>query len=199
MRVICASSDYEQLAAICDRVIVFGRGRIVRELAGSELTKERIVEQCYAAMAGEAAWESSRDRAQRPRRSRPPPPPEYRPLADAPTRLRALRAAARLGVVVVVFGILRPDTFLTTSNFTTIFGSQAILVVLTLALLAPLTAGDYDLSVAATMTLAAMVLAILNVNHGWSIWASIVAALAVGAGRGARQRRARRAARTSTR
>jgi len=83
-------------------------------------------------------------------------------------------------ITCVVFGILRPDTFWTTSNFTTIFGSQAILVVLTLALLAPLTAGDYDLSVAATMTLASMTLAILNVNHGWSIWASIVAALAVG-------------------
>ena len=51
---------------------------------------------------------------------------------------------------------------------------------LTLALLAPLTAGDYDLSVAATMTLASMVLAILNVNHGWSIWTSILAALGVG-------------------
>jgi ribose transport system ATP-binding protein len=55
MCVICASSDYEQLAAICDRVIVFGRGRVYRELTGAELTKERIVEQCYAAMAGEAA------------------------------------------------------------------------------------------------------------------------------------------------
>ena len=33
----------------------------------------------------------------------------------------------------------------------------------------PLTAGDYDLSVAATLTLSAMVLAILHVHHGWSI------------------------------
>ena len=84
------------------------------------------------------------------------------------------------GAVVVVFGILRPDTFLTTSNFSTIFGSQAILVVLTLALLPPLTAGDYDLSVAATLTLSSMTLAILNVNHGWPIGAAIAAALAVG-------------------
>ena len=49
MFVVCASSDYEQLAAICDRVIVFGRGRVFRELVGAELTKERITEQCYAA------------------------------------------------------------------------------------------------------------------------------------------------------
>jgi ribose transport system permease protein len=47
-------------------------------------------------------------------------------------------------------------------------------------LLLPLTAGDYDLSVAATLTLAAMTLAILNVNHGWPIWAAILAALAAG-------------------
>ena len=82
--------------------------------------------------------------------------------------------------VVIVFGILRPDTFLTTANFSTIFGSQAVLVVLTLALLPPLTAGDYDLSVAATMGLAGMSLAILNVNHGWSLGMSIAAALGIG-------------------
>ena len=55
MHVLCASSDYEQLSVLCDRVIVFGRGRIWRQLVGDEVTKERIVEQCYAAMAGEAA------------------------------------------------------------------------------------------------------------------------------------------------
>src|SRR4029077_18803751 len=108
----------------------------------------------------------------------PPSAAHSRPwLSDALERYALLLVWA---ATCVVFGILRPDTFLTTSNFTTIFGSQAILVVLTLALLAPLTAGDYDLSIAATMTLAAMTLAILNVNHGWSIWTSILAALAVG-------------------
>ena len=52
--VVCASSDYEQLAAICDRVLVFGRGRVARQLVGGEVTKDRITEQCYASMAGEA-------------------------------------------------------------------------------------------------------------------------------------------------
>ncbi len=102
-------------------------------------------------------------------------------LADFVERYALLAA---WGATCVVFGLLRPDTFLTTSNFTTIFGSQAILVVLTLALLLPLTAGDYDLSIAATMTLACMTLAILNVNHGWSIGWSVVAALGVGLGVG---------------
>ena len=45
--VVCASTDYEQLAAVCDRVVVFSRGRVARELTGDQVTKERIAEQCY--------------------------------------------------------------------------------------------------------------------------------------------------------
>ena len=124
------------------------------------------------------------------------------------TRRRARRSAAALATPLeryallvvwvatcVVFGILRPDTFLTTANFSTIFGSQAVLVVLTLGLLIPLTAGDYDLSVAATMTLAAMMVAILNVNHGWSIWRRDPRGARGRGRRRARQRRPRRALR----
>jgi ribose transport system ATP-binding protein len=48
---LCASSDYEQLNAICDRVVIFGRGRVVRELSGAELSKERIAEQVYNSVA----------------------------------------------------------------------------------------------------------------------------------------------------
>lgn len=37
------SSDAQELAGICDRVLVFSRGRIVRELSGDEVTEENIV------------------------------------------------------------------------------------------------------------------------------------------------------------
>jgi ribose transport system ATP-binding protein len=53
--IICASSDHEQLAAICDRVLVFGRGRIARELTGGEVTKARIAEQALNSSAGTAS------------------------------------------------------------------------------------------------------------------------------------------------
>jgi len=49
--VVCASADYEQLAAICDRVLIFARGRIVQQLVGTQVTKERITEQCYNSQA----------------------------------------------------------------------------------------------------------------------------------------------------
>ncbi len=45
--ILVASSDYEQLAAICDRVIVLARGKIASEVSGDEVTKERIGEQVY--------------------------------------------------------------------------------------------------------------------------------------------------------
>lgn len=83
-------------------------------------------------------------------------------------------------VIIVIFGVIAPGTFLTWANFSTIFGSQAVLVILTLGLIIPLTAGDIDLSIAQVLTLSSMVIAVLNVNHGWPIGAAIAAAVAVG-------------------
>ncbi len=45
--VICASSDHEQLAAICNRVVVLARGRQVAELQGDAISKSAIAESCY--------------------------------------------------------------------------------------------------------------------------------------------------------
>lgn len=45
--VLYCSAEYEDLAQMCDRVLVFQNGRIVAELSGSELTEDRLVEQCY--------------------------------------------------------------------------------------------------------------------------------------------------------
>ncbi len=50
MSVICASSDAEQLAELCDRVLVFARGAICDEIAGPALTKDAVAEACYASM-----------------------------------------------------------------------------------------------------------------------------------------------------
>ncbi len=56
--IVCASSDHEQLAAICDRVLVLSRGRIVATLVGTDISKTSIAESCYAgfeAAAGDLA------------------------------------------------------------------------------------------------------------------------------------------------
>jgi ribose transport system permease protein len=83
--------------------------------------------------------------------------------------------------VIAIFGALQPSGFLNWVNFSSMFGSQAVLVVLTLGLLVPLTAGDFDVSIASTMTLSCMMIAILNVLHGWPIGPVIVIVLLTGA------------------
>jgi ribose transport system ATP-binding protein len=47
--VLIGSTDYEQLAKLCHRVLVFSRGVIVAELTGVALTKEAIAEACFRA------------------------------------------------------------------------------------------------------------------------------------------------------
>ncbi len=113
-----------------------------------------------------------------------------RPLDEAAPQKRGsgqlLRRAEQFGLIVVwlllisVFGALRPDTFLTWPNLSTILGSQAVLVVITLGLIIPLTANDFDLSIAFVMTLSSMMVAVLNVNYGIGIGWAVLMALVFG-------------------
>jgi ribose transport system permease protein len=84
-------------------------------------------------------------------------------------------------ILIAVFGAIRPTTFLSPQNFSSLLGSQATLVVLTLGLLLPLTTGDYDLSIAGMLGLSAMLIAVLNVRYHWPVQYAIVVALGVGA------------------
>ena len=52
--VLCASSDYEQLAAICSRVLIFASGRVVATLEGDEISKEAIAERSLAGAGSRA-------------------------------------------------------------------------------------------------------------------------------------------------
>ena len=45
--ILCASTDYEQLAQICDRVVVFARGKPAATLTGARLTKDAIARACF--------------------------------------------------------------------------------------------------------------------------------------------------------
>jgi ribose transport system ATP-binding protein len=47
--VVFCSAEYEDLAHLCDRVVVFHEGRVAATLSGADLTEDRIVEQCYRA------------------------------------------------------------------------------------------------------------------------------------------------------
>jgi ribose transport system ATP-binding protein len=46
--ILYSSVEYEDLANICDRVLVFRRGSIIGDLAGDALSAERLAERCYS-------------------------------------------------------------------------------------------------------------------------------------------------------
>jgi ribose transport system permease protein len=61
--------------------------------------------------------------------------------------------------IIVLFGIIEPSTFLTSTTLRSLLSQQAITAIMALALLLPLAAGVYDLSVAGMMGLAIMLVA----------------------------------------
>jgi ribose transport system permease protein len=104
-------------------------------------------------------------------------PSRPRPSARKSLNFERWALLVAWGVVVLVFSLIKPDTYPTSGNFQTIFGSQAVLLVLTLGLIVTLTTGDFDLSIASNMSLSAMLIAVLNTQHGWPILAAIVFAV----------------------
>jgi ribose transport system permease protein len=86
-----------------------------------------------------------------------------------PPRIRIGRLVERVALLVVwllliaAYGAAMPQSFLTWGNFSILFASYAPAAMLALAIIVPLTAGDYDLSVGATLTLSSAVIGVLNV------------------------------------
>jgi len=113
-----------------------------------------------------------------------------RPPARAPGRDWVLWFE-RYGLLIAwaaligVLGTVRPDQMFAWNSYATMLGSNAMIVVLTLALLLPLTTGDFDLSVASIMGLSSMLIAVLNVKAGVPIVPAILVAVLVGAAIGA--------------
>jgi ribose transport system permease protein len=88
-------------------------------------------------------------------------------------------------IMIAVFGIDLPKTFLSIGNLSNILGLQAPLFILVMAVLLPTVMGDFvDLSLGSSLGLAAMTLAVLNVQHHWPVLlaclAGIGAAMVVG-------------------
>ncbi len=84
------------------------------------------------------------------------------------------------GLIWVVFMLWVPDTWLTWLTHRSVLNQNAILVVVAIGLLVPLSAGVFDLSIAGTISASAVMVAWGMVEQRWSIPVAILAALAVG-------------------
>ncbi len=67
-------------------------------------------------------------------------------------------------VLIVLFSFLKPEWFFTVVNFQSIFGGQAILLILTLGLVVSLTCSEFDLSIAGVMSVSLVSVGYFNVT-----------------------------------
>jgi len=94
-------------------------------------------------------------------------------------------AAERYGLilawiaVIVVFSVLRPDTFATMSTVRLILSTQTVILLATLGLMLSLAVAEYDLSIGAMVGFGGTLLAVLNGVQEWQTWAAVVVTLVV--------------------
>ena len=99
------------------------------------------------------------------------------PVSPTTSRTQGLFSAlvakyALIGVWAVMalyFYVVVPDTFGTSGAFSSIFGSQQVLVFLAMSALVTLVVGEFDLSVASMMGITATTIPVLAGTHGMNI------------------------------
>lgn len=144
--VLMLSSDVVELQGLCDRVLVFSRGRIVRELTGSEITEENIT---GSALTADGEHHSG-DRAQRPskvQRVQRFVAGDYLPSLVLGLLIIAMALAAQL----------ENSRFLSSYSLRSTLLLASALVFVSLGQMVIIVSGNFDLSVGPLMGLTAVV------------------------------------------
>jgi ribose transport system ATP-binding protein len=137
LAVVVCSSDGMELEGLCDRVLIFARGQIVRELTGKDVTDASITEANLTATVSRSAEPVAAAR----------PENRWRELLasdHAPAAILALLTAIVLGAT----GIINPF-FLSGFNVQTMLAFLAIVCFISIAQLITILIGAIDLSVGA--------------------------------------------------
>jgi ribose transport system permease protein len=109
-----------------------------------------------------------------------PPAPQGRRRGTLLLRCEQFGLPLMLIGAVVLFAVLDPNTFMTTANWKSIGQAQAVPAVLGLAVMVPLVAGNFDLSVGANAIMCSFLCAAMMSRHHWSVAAAVAASVAAG-------------------
>ena len=92
----------------------------------------------------------------------------------------SLPAILGLIVLVIVFSLLRPDTFTTKLNVANLVNQSSAIIVLAMGLVFVLLIGEIDLSAGYTAGVGATVIGVTATRHGWPWPFAVLAGLVVG-------------------
>lgn len=84
-------------------------------------------------------------------------------------------------LMLIIFGLWVPDLFLTSTTLRTTLTGEATTAMVALALIVPLTAGQFDLSVGQVAGFAAIIVTWLLADHAWSLPAAMGVTVLIGA------------------
>jgi ribose transport system permease protein len=76
-------------------------------------------------------------------------------------------------IFIATFGLWQPHTFLTSTTLHVIAEQNVVVAMLAIAVLMPLAAGAYDLSIGASANLATVMVIVLQTDDHWSMWPAI--------------------------
>ena len=149
------SSDAMELAGLCDRVLVFSRGRVIRELGGSEITEESIVSSFLRSKELAAGAKAPVETAE----------PGWFSAANWRRMFAGgsqqwwmpLLFLLLLIVAVGIYATVRTDAFLTPLNIRHILLATAPLALVTIAQFNVLMVRGFDVSVGAVISLTVVI------------------------------------------
>lgn len=114
-------------------------------------------------------------------------PPATRSVGDEPRRATRPSALAprwygfyALAALVLLFSLLLPETYPTTTNLTAVLNNESVGLMVAVALLIPVVAGYFDLSVASVLTLSMIVTIGCFQFFEAPIWLACLAGVAAG-------------------
>ena len=85
-----------------------------------------------------------------------------------------------LVLLIVVFSLLKPDTFFTMRTLRSLVADQAVTAIASIGLMVAFACGAFDLSVGGVLGLGIVMVTWLQAEHDFSAWMAVVAALVVG-------------------
>jgi ribose transport system ATP-binding protein len=167
---IVNSSDAQELAGICHRVLVFSRGQIVAELSGDDITEEKIVGSFLTARHAKARETA----ATRGRMAR---------LAGGGNDPRIpVLFLALLALLVSAWAATQSEVFLTAINMRHLLLAVAPAAIAALAQLCVLLVRGLDVSIGSTMSVTVVAASFLLAGgEPWVLTLGALACLAVGA------------------
>jgi ribose transport system ATP-binding protein len=173
--VVVASSDGIELEGLCDRVAVFARGHIVKELADEALTDEAITEANLTATVARAGGPAATRKDREPRWRRIMAADHFPAVV-----LAVLTAIVLLGTESI------SDYFLSAFNVGTMLTFLAILSFISIAQLGTILVGRIDLSVGALAGFVVVLASFLTPDGAgpWATLGGVVLILAIASGFG---------------